>query len=710
MWKLKLLTLLLLEITQVVFPFPAGGSSGSEGVGLSQNARSLVSLAPVAHLDSPINVSTNDVRRDDPTSTVPNAAGISPVVSEPRDVGTNPQQQEAPNPGLQHPGVPALATIAADSSALLGGCSNPPPKLDSTATANVDPIFEGRTAVSPEDIPNSPPGGIGLSGTEPSSFIVAVSTTQLTGELLYVAVDDGKQAWAVRTLDGSLTPIVRSFVLPPTDPSGKHLLPGAVVIVDCIMNSGTGECSPASDSAITVLAEAVLAATSGNVTQRPLAIILDYGSCGFSSSLTPSDVRSIFLGPSGDGSTGVARKYAQCSYGKFTINATAFMAITVPANCTTAVTASCSWWTLSQNGDTGARAALGTTLFSSFTNYIYIVPSGLSGVCPWAGLAVLPGRQVWLMASTYGVRRWATVMQETIHNYGLWHSWQNGIEYNDYSTAMGRGDACPNAAEISRMGWATPAVGGEAINSAILQAGNSRSFVLPATYLTGDNNYLRVTPDWMASYNSPVSAKNLYMAVRVALAGDSLLDPYYASKLNVHEVNATMDNGYPNDAYLNSDRQIQFIDAVPAYSQKTFADYKLVVYGGLWVANGTLRVHLCRYTSSPGECPSLSSLEPVPPPPLSPPPPLPSPRPPSSSPTASSPIPRPPSPRPPPPVKSPPRPPLAKSPPPSPPPPSPLPPSPVPPNLIPPPPPPPPPSPPPPQPPSPPPPPPPSPP
>ncbi|GIL54187.1 hypothetical protein Vafri_9712 [Volvox africanus] len=421
--------------------------------------------------------------------------------------------------------------------------------------------------------------------------------------------------------------------MPSTDPNGKHLLPGTVVSVDCIMDPATGQCSPAPGSAIVVLAEAVFAATSGNVTQRPLVIILDYGSCGLSAGLTPSDVRSIFLGASGDGSTGVARKYAQCSYGKFTINATAFMAITVPANCTTSVTSSCSWWTLSQNGDAGARAALGIALFSSFTNYIYVVPPGLSSVCPWAGLALLPGRQVWLMTSTYGVRRWGTVMQETIHNYGLWHSWQNGVEYNDYSTAMGRGEACPNAAEISRLGWATPAEGAEAINSAVLRAGTPRTFVLPATYLTGDNNYLRVTPDWMASYKSAVSAKNLYLAVRVAVAGDSLLDPYYASKVNVHEVNATMDNGYPTAAYVNTDLQIQFIDAVPSYSQKTLTDYKLVVYGGAWVANDTLRVHLCRFTLSAAECPSLSSLEPVPPPPLPPPP---------------SPPPSPPSPRPPP--------------------------------------------------------------
>jgi hypothetical protein len=123
---------------------------------------------------------------------------------------------------------------------------------------------------------------------------------------------------------------------------------------------------------------------------------------------------------------------------------------------------------------------------------------------------------------------------------GLWHSWQAGVEYNDYSTAMGRGDACLNAPEIARMGWATPAVGGDRLDLSSLQPGSAKLFTLPATYLTGNNNYLRLLPNWLPTYSAMATGRNLYIAVRVAKNGDAALGSEYAGKVNVHEVNAVM--------------------------------------------------------------------------------------------------------------------------------------------------------------------------
>ncbi|EFJ50783.1 metalloproteinase, extracellular matrix glycoprotein VMP11, partial [Volvox carteri f. nagariensis] len=404
--------------------------------------------------------------------------------------------------------------------------------------------------------------------------------------------------------------------------------------------------------------------------QRVLVMILDYTICGFPAGLDESTTRSLFLGPNGDGTGGIAQKYTQCSYGKFNLNTTAFRAVTVPqTSCSTAITATCSWWAISNNCDLATKALIGNVAFSSFTHYIYIVPPGLP--CPWSGLALLPGNQVWLQTSPYGVYRWATVMQEALHNYGLWHSWANGVEYADNSTAMGRGEACPNAAEISRMGWSSPATGGDAIDSTALpQAGTVRSFALPATYLTSTGNFLRVMPDWLPSYyTNPAIAKNLYIAVRVAKGPDAGLLAPFASTVHVHEANATMDNGYPT-LYATTDRKITIISTIPSLGRANLTAYNLVVYGGSWASTDTMRVHLCRYTTSPSECPGLGAIEAPPP---SPPP---SPRPPPN--------PRPsPPPRPPPPVKSPP-----PSPPPSPPSPPPPPPSPPPPPPSPPPPPP----------------------
>ena len=73
------------------------------------------------------------------------------------------------------------------------------------------------------------------------------------------------------------------------------------------------------------------------------------------------------------------------------------------------------------------------------------------------------------------------------------------------------------------------------INSAALPTGVASSFVLPATYLTGDANYVRVLPDWTPLYNT-ASGRNLYMAVRVAKSGDATIATSYTPKLNVHEV------------------------------------------------------------------------------------------------------------------------------------------------------------------------------
>ncbi|EFJ48366.1 metalloproteinase, extracellular matrix glycoprotein VMP21, partial [Volvox carteri f. nagariensis] len=463
---------------------------------------------------------------------------------------------------------------------------------------------------------------------------------QIAGELVYITLDNVDQ-WLIRDSNGVLIPLMGGYKPPKTDSQGIPVSPGSAVQLDCIFTEATGECTPDDLTTFTVISYAPAPSTlEKTIFQSLLVMVLDYPDCGFPATTTEEEIRTIYLGPNGDGKGGLAEKYTQCSYGKFNLNITAFRAVRVTHQCSTPITTTCAAWAMSILADAATKALIGPAAFSSFSHYTYIVPPGLQPVCPWSGLAILPGRQTYLQTSANGVYRWATVMQEAIHNYGLWHSWQNGTEYDDYSTAMGRGDACPNAAEISRMGWATPAVGGDQLNSSALLPGTARTFTLPATYLTGNNNYLRVTPDWLPVYNNTLMGRNLYIAVRVAKNVDSgLSNTIYASKVNIHEVNATMDNGYPA-TFTNSDRKIQFINTVDPMSQLAMGAYQLVVYGGSWVGTDTLRVHLCRFLTSPSECPSLSTLE------VQPPPPTPSPRPPSPSATSRMPPPRPsPSPR-----------------------------------------------------------------
>ncbi|GIL59374.1 hypothetical protein Vafri_14249 [Volvox africanus] len=501
----------------------------------------------------------------------------------------------------------------------------------------------------------------------------------ILGELLYVTVDNTTDQWLIRNSDGNLVPLMGGYKPPATDIFGVKITSGSVVELDCFYNPLAGDCTPDGATIIKVLqaAQNSDAANGANITQNLLVMIVDYPACGLPSNITETEVRNIYLGPALDGNGGMAQKYRQCSYGKFNFNVTTFRVVRVPHMCSSSITSSCAYWAIQQLADTATKALIGTGNFSAFTHYTYLVPPGLQSVCTWGGLALLPGRHTWLQTvAARGIYRWRTIMQEAIHNYGLWHSWRAGVEYADTSTCMGRGEACPNSAEISRMGWATAAVGGDPLDKDILLPGSVKTFTLPATYLTGNNNYLRVVTNWLPTYSNLSLGRNLYIAVRVAKEGDAALGAEFASKVNVHEVYAFVDN---SPFYMYSERQITFINSTGALSQLTLIPYKLVVYGGAWVAADTMRVHLCRYVTSLSECPALSNLETVNPPPPSPmPPPPPSPRPspppppkpPSPSPPPSTrPLPPSPPPRPPPPPSPKPPPPPSPSPPPRPPPP-----------------------------------------
>jgi hypothetical protein len=78
-----------------------------------------------------------------------------------------------------------------------------------------------------------------------------------------------------------------------------------------------GVCSPASGRISSVLSVGSVPITAttpaATVHQRLLVMIMDYSQCNRPPGITEVTVRSIFLGPNGDGSGGVAQKYTQCS-------------------------------------------------------------------------------------------------------------------------------------------------------------------------------------------------------------------------------------------------------------------------------------------------------------------------------------------------------------------------------------------------------------
>ncbi|PNH09895.1 Autolysin [Tetrabaena socialis] len=463
-------------------------------------------------------------------------------------------------------------------------------------------------------------GGADAQAT-PAQDAPGIQKKRLQGMLVFVGLHDEGGQWGVKAGDGTLTPFGRGVNPPKKDKDNKDIEPGVILDLNCPVDAN-GQCSYVAPADTTLLAGATAPTTTG-VVQRLLTMIVDYTACGYPTTVNSTYVTKTYLGANQDGNGGIALKFEQCSYGALTVSPTAFNSVVISPACPAEVVVNCSWSAIANGADSAAKALLGDAVFNNFTHYTYILPLGFESICRWSGLALVPGKQTWLQTSSYGLNRWATAMQESIHNYGLWHSWQGGLEYEDYSTAMGRGNACPNSAEISRMGWSTPAAGGGSLTSSLLTPGVGSTFNLPATYLTSNGNYLRVQPDWLASYSDILQGMNLYLAVRVAKVGDAALAGSYVASINIHTVNASMDNS--PGSYWYGDRKISFINWVAPNSQLMLSSFNLVVYGSSWVGTDILRVYLCRYVSSSTECPSLAFLEGRPSPPPSPSPPSPSP-------------------------------------------------------------------------------------
>ncbi|GIL67487.1 hypothetical protein Vafri_20883, partial [Volvox africanus] len=133
--------------------------------------------------------------------------------------------------------------------------------------------------------------------------------------------------------------------------------------------------------------------------------------------------------------------------------------------------------------------------------------------CRISGIAETPGTQSWYLPQDTGIFSKGTVMQEMLHNFGLYHGWRNKEEYADFSTAMGRGTSCPSAPELWRLGWATPLA---QLNSSTFPVATYMNFTLPATYLGPTGAMIKIQPDWLDTKYT----KNLYLALRVKAAGD----------------------------------------------------------------------------------------------------------------------------------------------------------------------------------------------
>ncbi|KAG2427561.1 hypothetical protein HXX76_012215 [Chlamydomonas incerta] len=470
----------------------------------------------------------------------------------------------------------------------------------------------------------------------------------------------------------------RGFVPPTRDRNLRRISPGAQVAMSCVsFDAVTGLCTAVAPGDAYLISGPTPPAAAARKVETILLMRLDFTACGYkATTLTDTDIKTMYLGTNMDGNGGHAQAFEDCSYGALRLNATAFkVASVVVPNCT----ATCDFYGITMPADTAARALLGVDIYAAFTNLVYLLPDNYYSLCGWSGMATIPGQQVIIhSAPNYaGIYSRMTVLQESLHNFLAWHSYQLDMVYQDPSTCMAQTSVCPSAADLHRLGWGSPATGGEALNASLLPPGTVKSFNLPASYLTGTGSFIRIMTDWTSFYNNTQYGKNIYVSVRVAKRSDASLPAAQAGKVLVHHLRAGVNNAFPTDT---SDPYLNYYMAVAPNSTGNATDYNLVVIGGNWVGTDILTVGVCRYLSSPAECPTSipAAIPPRPPKPPSPPPPRPSPpRPPSPSPPSPSPpsppsppprpspppspSPRPPSPRPPSPrPPSPPLPPKAK--------------------------------------------------
>ncbi|GIL67456.1 hypothetical protein Vafri_20814 [Volvox africanus] len=534
-------------------------------------------------------------------------------------------------------------------------------------------LDDASAATPPSPVPQSPPAQTLTRSPlllrppllQPT-IAASVLSIYLKGKLQYRTTKP-IGSWLLTSINGS-----SSLYMLPNQPvdvqSGQEISPGQGVSLTCFLpNTSTTTCSNITNARIT---QAAMPIKITNITLSVLVVVVRLNKsseCDRQRGANVTEVQNAFLGPNG-----YADFFRSCSYGMMVFDRDNLRVEQIEIPCYTEIM-KCNEETVVNEAQSQLRDA--GIQVGSYSNFLYIVPDIQPTRCRWSGLAELPGLKTWFLPGKPGIFSKGIVMQEILHNFGLHHGWKDGVEYMDYSTAMGNGNSCPSAPELWRLGWATPLV---QLDSSSFPMATYKNFNLSATYLGPTGVMIKIQPDWLGE----LYKMNMYLALRVRMAGDRDLIEELNGKLNIHEINKVIDNSF----LANEDPKVSFIGALGPGSSVTYFNYKLRLFVGAFDSKtSTIIVTLCRFVTGPNECtadalPMLPSPQSPPPSPPNPPSPmLPSPQsPPPSPPNPPSPMPpSPQSPPPSPPNPPSPMPPSPQSPPPSPPnPPSPMPPSP----------------------------------
>ncbi|GIL96426.1 hypothetical protein Vretimale_2152 [Volvox reticuliferus] len=387
------------------------------------------------------------------------------------------------------------------------------------------------------------------------------------------------------TLVQSGTGVVYKLPAQPLDLTGYPIPATNIVTLDCTPDSemGTG-CTNISRAQVSPAAGPV-ARVNIDITLRLLVMVVSYtasSSCGDRASADVADVRDAYTNE-----LGYMNFLRNCSYGQATYSNVTVISTPVP--CTRSLEL-CDEENIAFTARMSATIMYGSAFVSSYSRYTYVVPYGLLSTCGWVGLAELPGTQTWYTPDGDGIFNKGTVLQESLHNFGLYHAWRNGTEYQDNSTSMGWGNSCPSAPELWRLGWASPLA---QLNSSTLPPKTFKTYTLPATYTTSQGNMLRIQPDWLSKRNY---TKNLYLALRMRGGGDSDLLDEFDGKVSVHEVNKTIDN-----LMALGDPRVSLYGTINPSTSLDMPSYKLRVISSALVSSA-ITVQICRYERLPKEC------------------------------------------------------------------------------------------------------------
>ncbi|KAG2498497.1 hypothetical protein HYH03_003748 [Edaphochlamys debaryana] len=463
-----------------------------------------------------------------------------------------------------------------------------------------------------------------LSGAVAQGITPPGQEKKLLAQGFLSAVDDpsGETEYAITDPKGHKSHFLGKGIArkPKRDKDGNALEVGDYISAYCTPDANTGQCSSLTESDF-ILINRPAPPTATGVVQRVLVLLGNNPNCNVplrnETSLEYLRVRYFGADNSGTDPGCIARQIEECSYGNLRINSAATDFFMVTPEC---------WATDVCAGyyDIDARmraAALAIGVDPSAYERVHHVVNAPN--CGWSGAAQTPGTIVWL-------RGWAmdglTPLHEMTHHYYRWHGWAAtatsagvSVEYKDGSSYMGNGYVCPSAPQLANLQWASPAVGGGAVTSAVLPLGPATSapFMLPATYMTGAGAYVRVLPDWVPGYYledgatvSNTSARNLYLEVRRSMGADwRMAGQAWDGSVIIHDVRADYDL-FPNVANFSRDHRSNFTGFVPPNSRRVMPAQKLVIYVGSFQGDkaSVLPVYLCRYAGSDAECPTLSDV------------------------------------------------------------------------------------------------------